>query len=122
MTLEQYAHRVMSGVERGVAAASLRAVLAAAEPAYAAAMNWRNRNYDADRFRSRRLPRPVLSIGNITTGGTGKTPVVRWLAERLRDHGQRVGILSRGYKSGRASSLGDEQVMLQRLLNETPGR
>lgn len=44
-----------------------------------------------------RLPKPVISVGNITVGGTGKTPLVMWLASRLHEQGKRVAILSRGY-------------------------
>ena len=49
-------------------------------------------------FRTRRLPRPVISVGNLTVGGTGKTPVVMHLVERLTAQGTRVAILSRGYR------------------------
>ena len=45
----------------------------------------------------RRLDVPVISVGNITTGGTGKTPFVAWLTERLKKDGHRPGILTRGY-------------------------
>jgi tetraacyldisaccharide 4'-kinase len=45
-----------------------------------------------------RLQHPVISVGNITVGGTGKTPLVILLAERFRDEGYRVVVLSRGYK------------------------
>jgi len=41
--------------------------------------------------------RPVVIVGNITVGGTGKTPLILWLAEQLRLRGQRVGVASRGY-------------------------
>jgi tetraacyldisaccharide 4'-kinase len=44
-----------------------------------------------------RLPKPVISVGNITVGGTGKTPFVMWLASRLHEQGKQVAILSRGY-------------------------
>ncbi|MDT3779542.1 tetraacyldisaccharide 4'-kinase [Nitrospira sp. MA-1] len=44
-----------------------------------------------------RLPKPVISVGNMTVGGTGKTPLVMWLAARLHEKGKRVAILSRGY-------------------------
>lgn len=44
-----------------------------------------------------RLPVPVISVGNITAGGTGKTPMVAWLIERLRDAGRTPGVLARGY-------------------------
>ena len=59
----------------------------------------RNALFDRGIRTIRRLDRPVISIGNITTGGTGKTPMVRWLAERLRDEGKTVAILSRGYRA-----------------------
>jgi tetraacyldisaccharide 4'-kinase len=48
---------------------------------------------------------PVISIGNLTVGGTGKTPVVELLAKALRDRGRRVAILSRGYKSKRQRKI-----------------
>lgn len=47
---------------------------------------------------ARALDRPVISVGNLTVGGTGKTPMTLWLAQRLTARGLRVGILSRGYK------------------------
>ena len=48
-------------------------------------------------FEERKLDAPVISVGNITTGGTGKTPFVAWLTERLEKKGCRPGILTRGY-------------------------
>lgn len=43
------------------------------------------------------LPRPVISVGNLTVGGTGKTPVTAWIARHLLEQGLRVAVLSRGY-------------------------
>ena len=54
--------------------------------------------YDWGWFTQRRLPVPVLSVGNLTLGGTGKTPVVIMLADWLLAQGKRVAILSRGYR------------------------
>src|SRR3954468_13635910 len=120
MNWERSFHRIVSGEATGLSPASVRAALSLAEPFYAAAARARNRGFDRGPTRVRRLPRPVISVGNLTAGGTGKTPVVRWLASRLRDDGRRVAVLSRGYKAT-PGSLGDEQRMLKSLLNG-PGK
>jgi tetraacyldisaccharide 4'-kinase len=57
----------------------------------------------------------VISVGNLTVGGTGKTPMVIWLAERLLAQGLRVGILSRGYKGSGGTS--DEIELMKLRLN-----
>lgn len=49
-------------------------------------------------FRSKRLPGTVISVGNLTAGGTGKTPLVLWLAARLHAEGKRAAVLTRGYR------------------------
>jgi tetraacyldisaccharide 4'-kinase len=74
-----------------------------------------------------RMPVPVIVVGNITVGGTGKTPLVTWLAEFLKDHGYHPGIVTRGYggteqvQEVRADSdpavAGDEPVLLARRSN-----
>ena len=110
----------MSGEALGVGPALTRAGTAAVEPAYAAVAAIRNWLFDRGLKKSLRLPRPLVSVGNITTGGTGKTPVVRWLAERLRDAHRQVAVLARGY-GARPGEWGDEQVMLDQLLNDRPG-
>ena len=50
-------------------------------------------------------PCPIISVGNLTTGGTGKTPTVQWLVRVLQGHGQKVGVAARGY-GGRLSEAG----------------
>ena len=65
-------------------------------------------------FRVTKLQRPVISVGNLTVGGTGKTPMVIWLAERLLAEGKCVGILSRGYK-GRGGTSDEIELMKSRL-------
>ncbi len=83
-----------------------------------------------------RLPVPVVSVGNITLGGTGKTPMVAWLARELKARGFKVVVVSRGYggRSSREVLLvsrgngplvsveegGDEPVMLARKLEGVP--
>jgi len=61
-----------------------------------------------------RLPRPVLSVGNLTVGGTGKTPFVIMLGRKLLDGGYRVAVLTRGYAGG--SHVADEPALLARSL------
>jgi tetraacyldisaccharide 4'-kinase len=55
-------------------------------------------------FKQKRLRAPVISVGNLTVGGTGKTPVVIWLAEKFLADGKRVAILSRGYRGANGTS------------------
>ncbi len=64
---------------------------------YGRATSLRARWYATGRLAAETLPRPTISVGNITFGGTGKTPFVEFLARRLRFEGWRPAILSRGY-------------------------
>ncbi len=64
---------------------------------YSCALRLREQLYRSGLFRTYRLPRPVVSIGNITVGGTGKTPVTALIARLLLSQGHRVAVLSRGY-------------------------
>jgi tetraacyldisaccharide 4'-kinase len=64
----------------------------------------------------KRLNAPVVSVGNLTVGGTGKTPMVLWLVERFLAEGKRVGILSRGYRGSGGTS--DEIEMLKARLGD----
>jgi tetraacyldisaccharide 4'-kinase len=64
---------------------------------YGRAASLRARWYASGRFAAETLPRPTISVGNVTFGGTGKTPFVEFLARRLRFEGWRPAILSRGY-------------------------
>lgn len=113
--IEQRYLRLIAGQSRGVGPTLARGALALVEPLYATAMRFRNRRYDRGGFVT--LPRPVISVGNITTGGTGKTPVVEFLARQLLAIGQRPAILLRGYKSTAHGS--DEAAILTRSLGPT---
>jgi len=66
-----------------------------------------------------KLPCKVISVGNITLGGTGKTLAVEYIARFLREKNKKIAILSRGYKKGN-SSMGDEPLMLKNRLGDIP--
>ena len=85
----------------------------------------RRRLYRAGIFQTWRAPVPVIVVGNISVGGTGKTPLTIWLARFLTQHGYRPGIVSRGYgskatgarsvaTSNSAEEVGDEPLLLAR--------
>ena len=65
---------------------------------YSVIVRSRTKLYQTNRFQSYDLRAPVVSVGNITAGGTGKTPLVRFVAEKLAENGHQVCILTRGYK------------------------
>ena len=88
----------------------LRAALVPFSPLYGVAAWLRASAYRAGVLRSRRLPATVISVGNLTVGGTGKTPFVGWLADHLERQDRSVAILSRGYRGfgrGSADSVGE---------------
>jgi tetraacyldisaccharide 4'-kinase len=97
--LEQLAIDVILGRRRGVRAAILRGILYGLSFVYELAVQVRLYLYRKRVFRERTLGCLVISIGNLTVGGTGKTPVVEKFARALQTGGRRVAILSRGYKS-----------------------
>src|SRR5690242_11432722 len=103
---------------------------------YAIGAEFRNGMFTLGCAKSVRLPKPVLSVGNLTVGGTGKTPSCLWLSQALENRGIRSGILSRGYGrrnagviviepndqsgvAGSAASCGDEPLMMAALYNQT---
>lgn len=86
----------MRGVEEPPAAAHL--ALAALSRAYGAVVRMRNLLYGAGVLGRKRLPRPVISVGNLTVGGTGKTPMAMHIAGFILAGGKRPAVISRGYK------------------------
>src|SRR3984893_11369221 len=97
--LEQFGIDVVLGRRRGFRAAVLRGMLYALSFGYERIVQLRLYLYRKRIFRERTLGCLVISIGNLTVGGTGKTPVVEKFARALQTGGRRVAILSRGYKS-----------------------
>lgn len=128
MTLETY---VLDQIEGKRHSAIAKAFLWGASQLFRAGISLRNRAYDKKWFKAVKVATPVVSIGNIVAGGTGKTPLIHLLAEELAKKGK-VAILSRGYlseiehKITKLSALpelnsevhGDEPTWLQRTLPE----
>jgi tetraacyldisaccharide 4'-kinase len=118
------------------AGAALRSPLGLLAAAYGLVVQARAAAYQKDWLRSRRLPVPVAVVGNLTVGGSGKTPLARWLAERLLAEGCRPVLLSRGYAADQrgpvtvasagagplasAEAVGDEPYWLAQNLPGVP--
>ncbi|QDU41505.1 Tetraacyldisaccharide 4'-kinase [Maioricimonas rarisocia] len=117
--MDRFALEVLSGTRRGPVAALLRAGLSLAEPLYSLGVRVRNAGYDRGWKSIERAPIPVISVGNVTTGGTGKTPTVAWLVQWLKEQGARPGILSRGYRSLDGEE-NDEKRLLDALCPGVP--
>ncbi len=81
---------------------------------YRAGVALRNGLFDRGLRRVRRLPVPVVSIGNLTVGGSGKTPFVALLVEGMQALGLEVGVLARGYGRAAGAELNDEGELLRR--------
>jgi tetraacyldisaccharide 4'-kinase len=106
-------------------------LLRPASVAYGAAVTLRNLAYDLRLLRVTRASIPVVSVGNLAVGGTGKTPVAQWLARKLQERGWQVAVVLRGYgaqvrgpvvvSKGRgpevdARHAGDEAVLLAKTF------
>lgn len=110
---------LVSGRSRGLKASSIRIGLRGLSWFYRLGVGFRNRSFNRNPDRTHQASVPVISIGNITTGGTGKTPMVEWVCRYIRSKGKRVAILSRGYGAER-DSVNDEALQLEHLLPDVP--
>jgi len=112
--------KIISGERKDAVAKLARLLLyVQAVAVYKPLISLRNRLYDKQWLKSYRLGVPVICVGNITAGGTGKTPMVVWLCRYLLQHGKKVAMLSRGYK-GSDKTGNDEIQMLRQTLPEVP--
>lgn len=109
---------LIRGERRGLGALLLRGGLRMLSWPYGWATALRNRAFDRGWKKIHTAPVPVISVGNLTTGGTGKTPCVEWIARFLREEDLRVAILSRGY--GAAEGRNDEALVLEENLPDVP--
>ena len=123
--------RLLDPGERAPAVRLVRCALLPPSLLLGMVVRLRNGLYDTGLLISDRLPVPVISVGGLTAGGAGKTPVVRYLALRLVDAGYRPAVLSRGYgRDSRATrsaapgatwqEVGDEPAFLATALPNVP--
>jgi tetraacyldisaccharide 4'-kinase len=96
---ETYVLEVILGDRRGYRASAIRGGLFGLSKVFAVAVKVRRFLYNVRILRDSTLGVQVIAIGNLTVGGTGKTPVVEKFARELQDQGRKVAILSRGYRS-----------------------
>jgi len=110
---------IATGQAAGPFARTVRTIASAFEPIYAAIVARKNRRFDSGKVKPTTVGVPVISVGNLTVGGTGKTPMVVWLARWFRERDVAVTIISRGYgaKSGKPN---DEYQEIAAQLPEVP--
>src|SRR5689334_17316720 len=90
-------------------ARAVRAALVPAERVFAGLSGLRTLLYDAGWVKGRVASIPVVSVGNINVGGSGKTPIAAWIARWLSDHGGHPAIVMRGY--------GEDEPLVHRTVN-----
>jgi len=111
--------QLISGERKGPLAAVLRGALWALSVPWSVVTACRNYAFDRGLKRVHRVDVPVIAIGNLTTGGTGKTPVVAAVVRQLQSLGRRPGIVSRGYGADE-SGENDEKRVLRQLCPGVP--
>ena len=117
MTDDAFYRRIMAD-DAGLWAAPVQGFLRVGEVVYRAAVNSRNRRYDHS-LAVTTVSKPVISVGNITVGGTGKTPFVVDVAKRLGDMGASPAVVARGY-GGEAGRPNDEELLIRRRCPDVP--
>ena len=129
MSLRLYLFEVITDQKQGALAGALKGVLRVLSAGYALAVRAWRAVYAYQLLPVRGLGKPVISVGNITWGGVGKTPFVEWLIKHFLEIGLRPAILTRGYmprSEGEVSSAGSDEVLMLRekfpAVPVAPGR
>ena len=134
--MKDHLYAIITGRTTGMIPSLLIGLLTPLSYIYAVVLKTRGWLYDCGLLKQKQLPCTVISVGNIVAGGTGKTPVVIWIAKYLQNKGFQVGVLLRGYgREDRHSTLvvsdgkqiltsltesGDEAGMIARKLPGVP--
>jgi tetraacyldisaccharide 4'-kinase len=116
--LEEYYLAVIRGARRGAVSRLLRLGLRLLSVPYGWAARWRNWLFEHGWKKTYAAAVPVISVGNLTVGGTGKTPCVEYIARFFRERGRRVALLSRGYRAKERRN--DEALVLEGNLPGVP--
>jgi tetraacyldisaccharide 4'-kinase len=114
MGIQEQFYDLVSGRKTGSAATVLRSGLRLLEMPYSAVIATRNLLYDRHVLPIHRFPVPILSVGNLTLGGTGKSPMVAWLCKFFHEQKLRPGLVSRGYgnrEHGEGTQEGNDEFM-----------
>lgn len=109
MGTQERFYDLVSGRATGITAAILRGGLRLLEVPYGSVVSLRNFLYDQQVLSAYRFPVPIISVGNLTLGGTGKSPMVAWLCRFLLQQNLRPGLVSRGYQ--KLSNEGNDELM-----------
>ncbi len=112
-------YEIMGGQNKRISGRLARIGLSLLRPGYGLIVWARNTLFDRGLRIPVQLPRPTISVGNLTTGGTGKTPMVIELAKRLIEQGSQPAVLLRGYRAEGDSGGSDEAMMLEGELGSS---
>src|SRR4051812_24698493 len=115
--MDQWYRSIISGERAGAWPAIMRFCCEVLSWAYAVIIGIRNLLYDHNILKQTKLDVPVISVGNITTGGTGKTPTVIMLVKELQRLGKKPAVLTRGYGAPKGGK--SDEVMV--IEHECPG-
>jgi len=122
-TMKRFLYLVATDQIKGGVVAIVQVVLWILSQAYGFCVALRGAFYKVGIFKHHQLSCPVISVGNLTVGGVGKTPLVELIARALREKGVGAAILTRGYMGEGVDARGqssDEAVMLENVLSNVP--